>query len=434
VHYDDPSGEIVCCDNGTPPPYSHPVTGSEILTDEYTTAMLISNTIAALPAYDGVYDDACGASRELSSDETSYSITRFRYKFTFPAATQPFTIHWVERFTPDGGGPPTDTPQSEQIPIGASESNVHEVLEPSSNGTVTVVESATVEVQNASIREGEFVIMVVDPAATAGTLDLIFKRQGSNDQIVFKTLDNQPPGTITVRLDDIMNVGVSPLDRQDGVVFDRTTARWRSGDVDVTSADRNFDVPVEVLSQRTISNYISPTWTGSWGGKTKTKGVYPGYPVVQFPGGLYKVRFQTHFLDAQDPQNAGLSMNGNTVSRPEVQPAQNGFPQYDYLDGIDHGYIEFPDRSQRNTASASTVKFLRSTSVAVREDADRLSYQTADQVYVPGFGVRTVDDRGDLHNNTHQIDIWIGQGDQALKDQAYAFGIRYRTCLKLLNQ
>jgi hypothetical protein len=401
--------------------------------NEYTTAMLISNTIAALPAYDGVYNDACGASRELSSDETSYSITRFRYKFTFPAATQPFTIHWVERFTPEGGGPPMDTPRSEQIPIGASESNVHEVLEPSSNGTVTIlVESATVEVTSASIRDGEFVITVLDPSAATGTLDLILREQGSNNQIVLKTFQNQPSGTVTVRLDDVMNVdGGSPLDGQDGIVFDRAAARWRTGASDVTSADRNFDVPVEVLSQRTISNYFSPTWGGTWIGKKKLKGVYLA---GQFPAGLYNVQLRTDFLNALDPKNEGLAMDGNTVIRAEIQPAQHGFQQYIFLNGTDLGYIEFPDRDQRNTATDSTVLFLRGTSVAVRPDADRVSYRTADQVYVPGFGVRTVDDSGDLHNNTHQIDVWRGQGDATLKAVVDGYSIKVRTCLKVLLQ
>jgi hypothetical protein len=143
---------------------------------------------------------------------------------------------------------------------------------------------------------------------------------------------------------------------------------------------------------------------------------------------------RTQFLDALDPNNEGLAMDGNTVIRAQVQPAQRGFPQYIFLNGTDRGYIEFPDRDQRNTASDSTVQFLRSTSVAVRPDADRLSYRTADEVYVPGFGIRTVDDAGELHSNIYQIDLWIGQGDSMLKAQADEFGIRTRTCLKILNQ
>jgi 3D (Asp-Asp-Asp) domain-containing protein len=80
------------------------------------------------------------------------------------------------------------------------------------------------------------------------------------------------------------------------------------------------------------------------------------------------------------------------------------------------------------------VLFVRDTSVAVLRDADRLSYRTADQVYVPGFGVRTVDDLGDLDGNTHQIDVWIGQGDSSVQAQADFYGKKPRTCLKILTQ
>jgi hypothetical protein len=289
----------------------------------------------------------------------------------------------------------------------------------------------TVEVERASIRDGEFTIRV--NSEETGTLDLIFKRQGSNDQIVFKTLENQSAGTITVRLGDVMDVEGSPLDGQDGIVFDRAAARWRAGEVDVTSTDRNFDVPVEVLSQRTISNYFSPTWGGNWGGGNPLKGVYPA---GQFPSGLYNVHVRTQFLDALDPMNEGLAMDGNTVIRLHEQPRQPGFPPVEFLPLGSHrfGYIEFPDTVQRNTASGSTVEFLRDTSVAVRTDADRLSYRTADEVYVPGFGVRTVDDAGGLHGNTHQIDVWRGQGDAALKAIVDGYSLKVRTCLKILFQ
>jgi hypothetical protein len=403
-----------------------------VFSNEYTTDMLKANTTNALPPYPGTFTGTCSAYRNLSPDEASYTIQRFRYKFTFPAAEQAFVVHWVERFTPEGGGPPADTSRSESIPAGATESSVREVLEPSSNGTITIECFGILEVESASIRDGQFVITVpaLDCSASTGTLDLIVKRQASSDQIVLKTFQNQPPGTITIRLDDVMNVGVTPLDGQDGIVFDRAAVRWRVGAVDETSADRNFDVPVEVLSQRTISNYFSPTWDGNWGGSNSRKGVYPA---GQFPAGLYNAQVRTQLLDALDPINEGLAMNGNTVIRAQVQPAYRNYPQYIFLNGTDRGYIEFPDRDQRNTASGSTVQFLRSTSVAVRPDADRLNYRTADQVYVPAFGVRTVDDAGSLHGNTHQIDVWIGQGDSALKAQADAFGIQSRTCLKLLN-
>lgn len=57
-------------------------------------------SFAALPPYPDTFSGTCSAYR----DDANCAIGRFRYKFTFPAVTQPFTIHWVERFTPAGGG------------------------------------------------------------------------------------------------------------------------------------------------------------------------------------------------------------------------------------------------------------------------------------------------------------------------------------------
>jgi len=112
---------------------------SNSYSNEYTTNQLIFNTIAALPAYDDVYDDSCSASRNLSSDELSYSIQRFKYKFTFSSAVEAFTIYWTERFSPSGGGSFTDTDKSESQAINDTESNVFEVDEPNSNGSITIV-------------------------------------------------------------------------------------------------------------------------------------------------------------------------------------------------------------------------------------------------------------------------------------------------------
>ena len=124
--------------------------------DEYMTAMLISNTIAAVPPYPGTFTGACSAYRNLSSDETSYTVQRFKYKFTFPTATEPFVIHWVERFTPAGNGSPSDTSRCDPISIGTTETSVHEVLEPSSNGTITVedVYVETFDVNTANVTPG----------------------------------------------------------------------------------------------------------------------------------------------------------------------------------------------------------------------------------------------------------------------------------------
>ncbi len=311
----------------------------------------------------------------------------------------------------------------------------HEQDQVNDNGFPQAGQAATVltaALTKASVRDGQFVATIpASGTASTGSVDLMLGQRGSSNTVVLKHLDNQPAGVVTISLDDVMNVDTGcPLDSQDHTIFDRAVVRWHIGNIDVLSSDRVLDVPsIEVLAQRTISNYFSPTWGGVWIGTTLQKGVYPA---GQFPSGLYNVDRQTDFLNAIDPQNEGLAMDGSTVIRVQVRPAQSGFPQYIFLNGTDSGYIEFPDRDQRNTASNSTVSFLRATSVAVRNDADRLSYQTADQVYIPGFSVRTVDDAGTLEGNTHQIDVWRGQGDSSLQAAVFGFGMKTRTCLKIL--
>jgi len=130
----------VCDDPGCSTGGTATETLQENLSEEYTTALLVSTTIAALPPYLGTYFGSCSAVRNLSSDESSYSIQRFKYKFTIPTAlSNDLHIYWTERFTPIGGGSPTDTAKNTVIGVGSTESSLFEVLEPSTNGTTTVV-------------------------------------------------------------------------------------------------------------------------------------------------------------------------------------------------------------------------------------------------------------------------------------------------------
>jgi hypothetical protein len=288
----------------------------------------------------------------------------------------------------------------------------------------------TVDIKKASVREGAFIVTVPDVNSGAtGTLDLLLRKKGTTTEyVVLKTLTNQAPGDVTISLDDIMNHDTTPLDGHDTKQYDKVAARWQAGTIDLTSGDKNLDVhAVEVLARRRISNYFSPTWGGTWGGNSLQKGVYPS---GLFPAGLQNVARQTEFLNALDPQNEGLAMDGNTVIRDQIRPAHQGFNRVIYLNGNDQGYIEKPDRDQDN-ASSPSVQLLRATSVAVRTNADRLRYE--DELYIPEFSIRTVDDSGGLHGNTDQIDVWRGQGDQALQTTVDNFGVKRRTCLKIIR-
>jgi hypothetical protein len=130
------------------------------LSSEYTTAQLKTNTVAALPAYDDDWNDTPGSYANLSTDELTYSIRESRYRLRFKIPKVGFgTCYfatWVERFTPEGGGTPTDTPRNWQwaegdipddydpddpttYPIaGESGNGYFELPVPTADGTATV--------------------------------------------------------------------------------------------------------------------------------------------------------------------------------------------------------------------------------------------------------------------------------------------------------
>ncbi len=116
-------------------PFSPPVFASfEFLDDVMGDPCALA--IGSLPPYDGDFDDPCGASRD--STDTSCTIQRFRYKFTFPSATAACTLRWIERFTPDVGSI-VDTPRSFAVTAGMTETSVYEVIEPATDGAITII-------------------------------------------------------------------------------------------------------------------------------------------------------------------------------------------------------------------------------------------------------------------------------------------------------
>lgn len=106
-------------------------TRTETLSSEYTTSMLKTNTVNAFPGWPGTFTGSCSAAATLSSDQSSYTIQRFKYKFTFSASTTPFTIHWTVN-RPSGA-----VMMSQAITVGSTESSVYEEDEPST-GTTTI--------------------------------------------------------------------------------------------------------------------------------------------------------------------------------------------------------------------------------------------------------------------------------------------------------
>jgi len=220
------------------------------------------------------------------------------------------------------------------------------------------------DVEKASLGEGQFIINIPDIfSGDKGTLDLVFKRQGEGE-VIARTIQNQMPGKVTIALDDILTgtsgTPVKPFDNQDAAKFDKIYARWRIKTVDAKTGDKAFDdlqinnktvkvAVVEVLARRKISNYFSPEWNGVWSGAALTKGAYQS---GQFPASLANVNVAIKLLNALDPANEGLAMNGNTVIRDRYRPAQAGFPQVTAINGgtipndadsqyYDVGYIGF---------------------------------------------------------------------------------------------
>jgi hypothetical protein len=82
---------------------------SETLSDEYTTAQLIADTEAALPSYSGSFSSGstpCSSYCNLSTDESTYTIRRRKFKFLLPDLTgySCYKIMWVYRYVRNSDG------------------------------------------------------------------------------------------------------------------------------------------------------------------------------------------------------------------------------------------------------------------------------------------------------------------------------------------
>lgn len=122
------TGDQICY--GSYPAFYYSGTVLDQLSNEYTTAMLIAHTESLLPSYPNTYTGNCLASRDLESDELTYSISRFKYKFLLPVLTgySTYQITWNEGTTPmtyNWDGYSTQTP-------------VYTANEPSTNGSYTI--------------------------------------------------------------------------------------------------------------------------------------------------------------------------------------------------------------------------------------------------------------------------------------------------------
>jgi hypothetical protein len=100
------------------------------LSNEYDVSMLRSDVAATIPGYPGTFTGTCSALYDLSSDQVTVTLRRFKYKFQLPDLTglTCYKITWLEGSAPMSylwNGTDTETP-------------TYEVLEPSSPGTVGI--------------------------------------------------------------------------------------------------------------------------------------------------------------------------------------------------------------------------------------------------------------------------------------------------------
>jgi hypothetical protein len=145
-----PSNPCPGCPNLTEtytPPAGTPSTAYSSPWTPETTAALIARTEAALPSWPGTWSGtSCSALRNLSPDESSYSIREARFKFKLPTgATLPagkkLVIDYQTTFTPEAGGSPTVTDASIEITGTDTESSIITVSVPS-DGTTTLAMTA----------------------------------------------------------------------------------------------------------------------------------------------------------------------------------------------------------------------------------------------------------------------------------------------------
>jgi hypothetical protein len=110
------------------------------LSTEYTTAELIADTVAALPAYSGAFNPGpCNSERNLLPDEHQYLVTRLQYVFAFDPAPSDCTITWRERTRDADGNCVGDVFKSTTVHAGDTQSDVFELLEPDANGIKEIV-------------------------------------------------------------------------------------------------------------------------------------------------------------------------------------------------------------------------------------------------------------------------------------------------------
>ena len=112
--------------------------GSAVLSSEYTTATLKSNTLAALSSYTSTWTGTAGSYYNLTTNEMTNSIrqAKYRFEFTVPetcGAAMCYKIEWTEGSTPMSYTYTGSDPAGTTLYTGE-----YEIPIPATNSTVTV--------------------------------------------------------------------------------------------------------------------------------------------------------------------------------------------------------------------------------------------------------------------------------------------------------
>jgi hypothetical protein len=113
------------------------------LSEEYTTALLVSDVEAAIPAFSGAFSTLGSGTAffDITTNELTATKRALEYKFELPALVAlgytTYRLDWVERFTPEGGSP-SDTAKFYNWDGSATETGVYTVSAPSTQGTTSI--------------------------------------------------------------------------------------------------------------------------------------------------------------------------------------------------------------------------------------------------------------------------------------------------------
>jgi len=256
------------------------------------------------------------------------------------------------------------------------------------------------------------------PSGPAGVLKISLKGlEGASEQIY---LDNNSGAEVTVDfgLDRFTNA-------QAEKTFTHVEAEWQVAGNTVTGA-KYLDPPFEFLGVWKITNYFTPVLERF--AATGMRPIGTGIKQGRVWRNLHDVNYPVSFLNSVDQGTEGLGLIGGHVVRFRKKGAATGAtPWTGNVDGIAY-FLADPD-SDQETASCPPNNLLGTTdTVAARTRKLRCGAK----VMIQGLnGIRIKRDTGGGLLDG-QVDVYIGEGGDALSAQAKAWGEKERWVINLL--